>query len=438
MATLQLRNGSYRILFCYRDRRHSFTLGRVDRREAELAASNVERLLLRIDQGLLSVPLHDDIVGFLRRDGQPALADRPPPTAPAIALGELRERYLETHGNGAIEPSTLKTARTHLGHVVVTLGADFPLAGLEASHLQRHINRRAKAKGRGGRPLSPVTIRKELAGLRAAWNWALDMGLLRVPFPGRGLTYPKTDEKPPFQTREEIERQIARGGLTAREARALWDSLFLTLPEVAEFLENVRLNATRSWLYPMACTAAHTGARRSELLRLRVHDVDLAGGTLLLREKKRAKGQRTTRRVPLSPFLAATLGDWIAGHPGGVHLFCQGPGPVQVLAPRGEPTPVTRNEAHDHLRRTLDAGRWSVVRGWHVLRHSFASNCAAGGVDQRLIDGWLGHTTEEMRKRYRHLIPSHEQQAIRGLFEGRTSGVVGSTRESPQAPPPVN
>src|SRR6516162_7426670 len=100
MGTLQLRNGSYRILFCYRDRRHSFTLGRVDRREAELAAANVERLLLRIDQGLLAVPLHDDIVGFVRRDGRPAPADRPssdrpPATAPATTLGDLRERYLE-------------------------------------------------------------------------------------------------------------------------------------------------------------------------------------------------------------------------------------------------------------------------------------------------------------------------------------------------------
>ena len=71
MATLQLRNGSYRILFCYRDRRHSFTVGRVDRREAELAAANVERILLRIDQGLLSVPQGETIVEFVRRDGAP-------------------------------------------------------------------------------------------------------------------------------------------------------------------------------------------------------------------------------------------------------------------------------------------------------------------------------------------------------------------------------
>ena len=38
--------------------------------------------------------------------------------------------------------------------------------------------------------------------------------------------------------------------------------------------------------------------------------------------------------------------------------------------------------------------------------------------DQRLIDEWVGHTTEEMRRRYRHLIPSLEQQAIRSVFVG--------------------
>jgi hypothetical protein len=44
------------------------------------------------------------------------------------------------------------------------------------------------------------------------------------------------------------------------------------------------------------------------------------------------------------------------------------------------------------------------------------SNCAAAGVDQRLLDSWVGHTTEEMRRRYRHLIPSIEQQAIKQVF----------------------
>src|SRR5262245_53531470 len=206
MATLQLRNDSYRILFCYRGRRHSFTIGRVDRREAELAAAGVERVLLRLEQGLLELPPNDDIVAFVRRDGRPRVEERPAPPPPGMTLGLLREAYVSTHAGGAIEPSTLGTARTHLGHVVATLGADFRVARLTTADLQRHIARRSQARGRRGRPLSPVTIRKELAGFRSAFHWAVHAGLVRGTFPGKGLVFPKVDEKPPFRTLGEVER----------------------------------------------------------------------------------------------------------------------------------------------------------------------------------------------------------------------------------------
>ena len=46
--------------------------------------------------------------------------------------------------------------------------------------------------------------------------------------------------------------------------------------------------------------AAHTGARKGELLRMRIGDVDFAAGVVSIQEKKRAHGRRTPRRVPLS------------------------------------------------------------------------------------------------------------------------------------------
>jgi integrase len=58
------------------------------------------------------------------------------------------------------------------------------------------------------------------------------------------------------------------------------------------------------------------------------------------------------------------------------------------------------------------------VKGCHVLRHSFISACASKGVDQRLIVEWTGHATEEQRRRYRHLYPTAQQQAIRSVFGG--------------------
>jgi integrase len=288
-----------------------------------------------------------------------------------------------------------------------------------------------------------VTIAKEIATLGTAWNWAERTGIIGSSYPNKGLVYPKADEKPPFQTREEIERQIARGGLRAEERDALWECLFLTLPDIAALLEYVREHARHAWIYPMVCFAAHTGARRSELLRVRVADLDFEGETVLIRERKRVKGRRTTRRAPLSPLLAAVLKTWLAEHPGGPHLFCHADevgrsrkrsrmtghkgertrptslnGRLEGVRVRARQpvTALTETESHDHLKRTLRGSTWEVMRGWHVLRHSFISCCAAAGVDQRLIDEWVGHTTEEMRKRYRHLVPSAQRQAIRAVF----------------------
>ena len=57
---------------------------------------------------------------------------------------------------------------------------------------------------------------------------------------------------------------------------------------------------------------------------------------------------------------------------------------------------------------------WYVVT-FHVYRHSFVSNLAAAGVDQRVIDEWAGHSTDSMRKRYRHLFPASRRAAIESL-----------------------
>lgn len=439
MASLQKKGRSWYCQFCHQGKRHTFAVGQVAEEEARAKAAQVDYLLMRLKQRLIALPAGIDIVSFVQCDGRPPAPGAGPAAAPsrhALSLGELRDRYLATHAR-AKETSTLKTARTHFVHLVATLGERFPLAELRPPDLQRHIDRRVKT------PVSAVTVRMEIGTLRTAWNWAKASGLLAADFSADGLAYPKTEQKPPFQTREGIERQLRRGGLMDEEKAALWECLFLTLPDIDEFLEHVRRAANHPWLYPMACFAAHTGARRSEMLRVRIDDVDFEGETVLIRERKRQKGRRTNRRAPLSRHLIAVLKEWLANHPGGQYLFChaaevarsrkrsgttghQGEkarassleGRLAGVRHRETPSlgPLTVDEAHDHFRRTLAGSKWEVVRGWHVLRHSFISCCAAAGVDQRLIDEWVGHTTEEMRRRYRHLIPSVEKQAIRSVF----------------------
>ena len=212
-------------------------------------------------QHRLELPAGADIGTFLLSDGKlaskPVLAAAPRP----LLLNELCDMYLSVQSNGAIEANSLDTVRMHLRHIKKTLGESFPIATLEVSHLQNHVDRRARKRYRG-RPLSATTLRKDITTFRACWNWAVQVGKLKDAFPNRGLKYPKTDEKPPFQTRTDIERQIARGGLTDVEIRDLWDCLFLDTAQINEFLEYVRSCSAQPFLYPMVCLAAHTGVRR--------------------------------------------------------------------------------------------------------------------------------------------------------------------------------
>ena len=77
---------------------------------------------------------------------------------------------------------------------------------------------------------------------------------------------------------------------------------------------------------------------------------------------------------------------------------------------------LTVDEASHQFKLTFAGNKWEKIRGWHVFRHSFISNCASRGIDQRMIDDWTGHQTEEMRKRYRHLFPSVQQVALQSVF----------------------
>ena len=132
------------------------------------------------------------------------------------------------------------------------------------------------------------------------------MGHVAGRFPNEGLRYPKHDEKPPFQTREQIERQLP--GASEAEQSELVGCPVSHAPRRRGRPEPPSGTArTIPWIHPMACTAAHTGARRSELMRMKITDVDLALGIVRIREKKRARGKRTTRDVPISPTLAAVL-----------------------------------------------------------------------------------------------------------------------------------
>ena len=50
-------------------------------------------------------------------------------------------------------------------------------------------------------------------------------------------------------------------------------------------------------------------------------------------------------------------------------------------------------------------GTFPAGKGWHMLRHSFASHCVAAGYHLREVQVWMGHSTIQVTERYAHLAP---------------------------------
>ncbi len=409
-------SGHFHVGFRHGGLKYKKALRTKDAEAASARAHRVAENLMLLETGRLHLPADADIGAFLLADGRQD-AERPIKAKRKLRLlGQLAKTFMASIPDGALEASTIKGMQTHLRHLRRVLGTSFDLPSLELGDLQAYVDTRGKDKGKRGKCLSAATIRKELTTLRTLWNWSKDAGHLKGQLALKGIRFPKETEKPPFQTLAEIERRIARGMLTDAEQDELWCSLFLTTPELAELLNYVRETARHDFVYPMFVFSAHTGARRSEILRSRLDDIDFAEGQILVREKKRVRGRATTRRVPLSPLLRQVLREYLPMRPGGQYTFAAPADMERSRNKKASPEQITRDQAHDHFKRAVSGSRWSEARGWHVFRHSFCSNCAAAGIDQRLINAWVGHQTEEMVKRYRHLIPDQQQRAIAEVF----------------------
>jgi integrase len=340
MASLEKRGDQFRIVFRFAGQRLSRSLKTTSEKAAVACVARLEDNLRRAELGLLTVPDDADVVSFLLSDGR----SNGKPKLPAIrSLKQLCEGYVESLPAGAIEESTLEGMEIQMRHLRRILGDDFAIRSLELADLHRYVDQRSREKGRRGRTVSAVTIKKDLTAFSTLWTWARHMGAVEKPFPKRGLKFPKTTEKPAFQTIQEIERKIARGGLTEAEEADLWDFVFLTLPDIAELLTYVARTARHPFIYPMFVFAAHTGARRSEMMRSRIDDIDLATGTVIIHEKKRARGKLTTRRVPLSPMLSNVLGQWLSRHPGGSYTFCLEADVPRSRTKKPEVAPIRRD-----------------------------------------------------------------------------------------------
>jgi integrase len=396
MAWHECINGNYVLCFRIGDKRFRRSLDTTSRAVADEDVQQVELNLRKLQRGYLTIPKGADVISFLLSNGQ---VTQPFSVPDQITLKALFDKYFAAMPKGSLEETTIATMKVHRKWLESYFGKSARVESIDLIALQGYIESRSKDSGQN-ELLSPVTIRKEIMTLRTVFNWAKHSNLVHGEFPTRGLKYPKGKEKPPYMPFKDVRRQTK--SMEAEEAAELWECAFLTRDELDELLAYVERVANHPYIYPMFVFCGHTGARRSEMARAKVSDLDFQEGFVTLHERKKSRETKTTRRVPMSGLFKRVMREWAKDRSGALFTVAA--------------EPLTAKSMYHCFEYTLRDSKWKDLRGWHVFRHSFISCLASTGVDQRIIDEVVGHCTEQQRRRYRHLLPNKIKRSIVSVF----------------------
>jgi site-specific recombinase XerD len=175
----------------------------------------------------------------------------------------------------------------------------------------------------------------------------------------------------------------------------------LTVAEVRQIIDAVRTHHNRAFLW----TVYSLGLRLQEGLALQVGDIDSARMVVHVHRGKGAKD----RYVPLPARTLTVLREYWATHRHPQLLF-----PATGRDHRQASTathPMGKASVQGAMRRTvLELGFRKSIHV-HTLRHSYATHLLEAGVNLRLIQQYLGHSSLQTTMVYLHLTSTGQEQA---------------------------
>lgn len=245
--------------------------------------------------------------------------------------------------------------------------------------------------GRFERKWSPKTVRIHLCYLGLFANWCIENGLL-AENPTTGIPRPKLERKLPRCLSEKQEQTLM------------------------EWVENFRYyyKLERSRAMAIFSTFLGTGIRKSELRNLRVSDVDLDRGALIVR---RGKG-RKDRIVPFHHTVETVLRDYLKQRD-----LMKRDSPFFFVSLKQD-LPLGDNA----IKRLFDKIRKKsgVHATPHILRHTFAVRLIQRGFAVQDVQELLGHADLGSTLIYMKATPErlHERVRLNGVPVGE-SGRIG-------------
>lgn len=334
----------------------------------------------------------------------PAAVLRPAPAqaTSAYTLGpELDARFEQfvryKHGYKHVSAATVKWYRETF-RIFLRFLASRGVAAIDATISHHIIDWIAELSGRT-KPLSPFTLQSYVQAVHIFFSHleAFD----GFPNPFRLLDFPKVDVDPEPKALDvpECERVLDAAENT------MW----------ADEFERARATA-------MLATALYAGLRRGEILRLKVVQVNLDEGWILV---VNGKGNKT-RATFIAPELEAILRRYLdARRRAGlesVEFFTSRKGGKGVKV-------KTLARIVDRVRKTAGF-RFSL----HMLRHSFVTELARNHEAPHTIRQLAGHRDLKTTQRYTRIFADDMRRAV-GRLSFRSAGVPTARRRAEGAAP---
>ncbi len=216
------------------------------------------------------------------------------------------------------------------------------------------------------KPMSARSVRRKLSSLRAFFRYQMHEGI-RTENPTESVVVPKIGKKLPVFVPDYKMSELLDKKRAARDDFSVFRDLMILM------------------------MAYCTGMRRSELVGLKLADIDLSGGVILVN----GKGDKQ-RLVPILEELSEEIREYLEvrnGKVDGRHSFF-------FITDAG--APANEKFIYRHVKKCLEEVTSSAKRSPHILRHSFATALLNNGACIEAIRKLLGHSGLSATQIYTH------------------------------------
>ncbi len=320
-------------------------------------------------------PLHDSIGVKLESDARITLwrlheKKQFVQNSAVMSFSSLRDGYLKSLAIKGFSENTLRVRGIYIGMFIRWCEANGIVGANEMrnetlAQFQEHLFFHRKINGQ---PLALSSQHSRLALIRLWFRWTHRQGLIRND-PTETLELPRIAYKlPTILTKQQMEKTLEQ-------------------PNTKTFV-GIRDRAILEVFYS-------TGIRRTELMRLKIDDLDRERGVLTIRE---GKGKRD-RTVPIGERALFWLDQYLSR--GRAEMATEPDQGLIFLTSTG--ASFTPNHLSWLVRKYIQAANVAKNGACHIFRHTMATLMLEGGADTRYIQEMLGHARLDTTQIYTHV-----------------------------------